>query len=81
MDNACRKEIGAYIREKEVLRGRYFKSALVVSSEVDYGILRAIKCYSYSNMEDHVYICYSMDYAIDAIVEASIETPEAMNKG
>ena len=61
-------ELASYIREEKLLERKYFKSALVVSNKADYGILRAIKSYSFFDSEDSVYICYSMDYAIDHLV-------------
>jgi hypothetical protein len=68
LDNECRIELAAYISEEIPPRQKYFKSALVVSNEIDYGILRAIKSYSHFEPEDSVYICYSMDYAIDHLI-------------
>ena len=69
LDNACRIELASYITEEKLLDREYFKSALVVSNEADYGILRAIKSYSFFESEDSVYICYSMDYAIDHLID------------
>jgi hypothetical protein len=68
LDNQCRIELASYISEENFSERKYFKSALVVSSKCDYGILRAIKSYSYPESNNSVYICYSMDYAIDHLI-------------
>jgi len=68
LDNECRKELASYIAEEKLSERKYFKSSLVVSNKRDYGILRAIKSYSFDESDDSIYICYSMDYAIDHLV-------------